>query len=123
MCLNYVGAAAECSTNVSIKVYIIIQGSSNLLKVISFISSAFAAIADYEILSIFLKKCNYILIGFSAGMTLSLGNISVLISVISWQDDCSDALIVSAIICLSFEYVVMALLTIYCCCVRWSKVC
>ena len=92
------------------------QESFNLLHLILCILSVCASAKDKEgILSICLNCCNLIFILFLIAWMIA-GSVWVWRSLDDWQNDhhkCSDALFISATICVSLYYVVMLLL---CCC-------
>jgi len=116
--MNYAGAAPSCHLDDNhIKIYLIVQGSSNLAQLVLCALLICASMRDKDsILGACLCCCNLIFTLFLIGWTIT-GSVWVWKSLDNWQDDhsrCNNALFISAMICLSLHYVVIML--IYCCC-------
>ena len=121
MLLHYIGAVNQCDTEHSIKVYLIVQGSLNLVHMMICTLSACTIGKDMDgVLSpICLSCCNLILILFLIAWTVA-GSVWVWRSLDDWQSDhsaCNSATFISATICVSLHYVVLLLI---CCCCAWS---
>lgn len=118
MYINYAGAVPKCPIEDDhIKIYLIVQGSFNLVQLALCAVSVCVGIKDKDsILNTFLSCCNLIFTLFLIGWTIT-GSVWVWKSLDKWQDHhsvCNNTLFISAMICLSLHYVVIML--VCCCC-------
>ena len=117
---HHVGGVSECSVENLIRVYLIVQGSFNLLQLTLCGLSVCASAKDKEsVLSTCLSCFNLVLILFFIAWTIA-GSVWVWRSLSDWQDNdsvCNSALIISAMIFLVLHYVVLLLLCCCCTCV------
>jgi len=112
------GAVAECPTADRIRIYVIVQGSFNLVYLMLCGFSACAHSKDKKsCLSVSLSCCNLLMAVLLVVWTI-FGTVWVWRTLEEWKDDdsaCSGALIISAVVCLSLHYVVVLLLCcLYC---------
>jgi len=114
--MNYAGAVPSCPINDNhIKIYLIVQGSSNLAQLVLCGLSVCVSMRDKDyILSTCLCCCNLIFMLFLIGWTI-IGSLWVWNS-LDYDSRCSDAIFISAIICLSLHYAVIMLVCR--CCTR-----
>ena len=124
--LKCIGAAEDCPVNNGhIRIYLIVQGSSNLFQLIMYTLTTCANIQDKK--NFFAKSVhrgNFILTLFFITWTI-VGSVWVWQSVSDWNDHrslCNNALFISAIICLSLHYLLILLLFGCCTCVWWCTV-
>lgn len=121
--ISLLGAVNQCDTEHNIKVYLIVQGSFNLVHMMMCTLSACVSGKDKEgVLSVCLTCCNLILILFLIAWTIA-GSVWVWRSLDDWQNDhsaCNSATFISATICLSLHYVVLLLICCCCACSIWQ---
>ena len=117
---HHLGGVSECPVENLIRVYLIVQGSFNLLQLTLCGMTVCANAKDKgNTLSTWLSCFNLILILFFIAWTIA-GSVWVWRSLGDWQDNnlvCGNALIVSAMIFLVLHYVVLLLLCCCCTCV------
>ena len=114
-CTYTAGRSRDCPVENLIKTYLVVQGIFNVLQLGVSLAMGCAFSDEKDNCGICLSICNIVLVVFLVAWTIA-GSVWVWKSVGDWQNDhsmCNDALMISAMICLSLHYLVILVL---CCC-------